>query len=209
LLNNLGIASIQLGDKVGARAYAERALRLYEDLGDHRRILSCEINLAWMDGITGDHDRAIAHCREAIRLATEVGDRYNLANAQNNLGDALRDMGRLMEAGAAYAAAAEAYREVNELWSLMALLEDVAILSARAGRPVVAFTLLGAADALRDDLGSARPHAREEELGRELEVARASLPQDAPGQARQHGRDLGLDAALELTISSTATASPA
>jgi tetratricopeptide (TPR) repeat protein len=209
LLNNLGIAAIQLGDMAGARGFAERALRLYTDLGDHRRIVSCEINLGWMDGMTGDHPGAIRHCQEAIRLATEVGDRLNLANAQNNLGDALRDMGRLGEAGSAYAAAAEAYRDVNELWSLMALLEDVSILSARAGRPVDAFTLLGAADALRVELGAARPPAREEEIAGELATARAAVGELGADGARDRGRELGLEAALDLTISSAAAASPA
>ena len=61
--------------------------------------MSCEINLGWMDGMAGDGDAALRHGEEAIRLAREVGDRLNLAIAQNNLGDALRDLGRLDDAG--------------------------------------------------------------------------------------------------------------
>ena len=38
---------------------------------------SCEINLAWMDGMAGRHDDALRHGHEAIRLAVEVGDRLN------------------------------------------------------------------------------------------------------------------------------------
>ena len=88
-----------------AREFGERALRLYTEIGDPRRICSCEINLAWMDGIAGDHASALRRCEQAIRLAREVGDRLNLAIAENNMGDALRDLGRLVDAGLAYGAA--------------------------------------------------------------------------------------------------------
>ena len=126
-------------------------------------------------------------CEEAIRLATEVGDRLNAGIAQNNLGDALRDLDRLDEAGRAYAAAVITYRDVNDLGPLMALLEDVAILAARRGDQDVAFTLVGASDALRRALGAPRSGGAEAGLVDQLEPARAALGGDAADAARQRG----------------------
>ena len=201
LTNNLGIVAMQQRDLAQARAFGERALALYTEIGDPRRISSCEINLAWMDGMAGDFEGSLRHCEEAIRLAREVGDKLNLAIAQNNLGDALRDMGRLEEAGMAYGASAEAYRDLNDRGPLMALLEDVAVLSARASRHRDAFTLLGAADALRAELGSPRSPAREEEVSSQLADAQAAIG-EAAADARSAGARLGLDAAIELSIAS-------
>ena len=135
LTNNLGIVAQQMGDHAVAREFGERALRLYTELGEPRRIGACEINLAWMDSSAGDHEAALRHCEEAIRLAREVGDRLNLAIAENNMGDALRDLGRLDEAGLAYGGAAETFRDLGDRGPLMALLEDVAVLTAESIPP--------------------------------------------------------------------------
>ena len=156
LTSNLGIVAQQVGEPAVAREYADRALALYTTLGDRRRIGTCHVNLAWMDGMAGDHEGARRHCEEAIRLAVEVGDRLNAGIAQNNLGDALRDLDRLDEAGEAYAVAVETYRDLNDLGPLMALLEDVAILAMRRDDHAEALTLVGASDALRSELGAPR-----------------------------------------------------
>jgi class 3 adenylate cyclase/tetratricopeptide (TPR) repeat protein len=209
ITNNLGIVAQQQGDASAARAYAERALQLYTELGDRRRIGICNVNLAWMDGIAGDHESERKRCEEAIRLAVEVGDRLNAAIAQNNLGDALRDLGRLHEAGEAYAAAAETYRLLGDLGPLMALLEDVAVLSSRAGRHAVAFVLLGSADALRESLGSPRSTDAETELSAKLREAREALGETAADEERRRGTTLSVDEAVDLTLASAGSSGDA
>ena len=187
LTSNLGIAAQQQGDATAARGYADRALALYTKLGDRRRIGTCQVNLAWMDGMAGDNESARRRCEEAIRLAIEVGDRLNLGIAQNNLGDALRDLGRLDEAGRAYAAAVETYRDLNDLGPLMALLEDVAILAAERGDAGSAFTLVGASDALRAALGAPRSAGGEAVLTDRLAPSRTTLGGVDADAARRHG----------------------
>jgi len=200
LTSNLGIAAAQQGDATAARDYADRALALYTKLGDRRRISNCLVNLAWMDGMAGDHEAARKRCEEAIRLAAEVGDRLNVGLAQNNLGDALRDLDRLDDAGRAYAAAVETYRDLNDLGPLMALLEDVAILAARRGDLGGAFTLVGASDALRASLGAPRSAGGEAGLAEQLASSRDVLGSEAADRARQHGSTLDVEAAIELAI---------
>ena len=200
LTSNLGIAAAQQGDSTAARAYANRALALYTKIGDRRRIGNCLVNLAWMDGMDGDHESARKRCEEAIRLAAEVGDRLNVGLAQNNLGDALRDLDRLDEAGRAYAAAVETYRDLNDLGPLMALLEDVAILAARRGDLVGAFKLVGASDALRVSLGAPRSAGGEAGLAEQLASSRDALGLEAADRARRDGSTLDVEAAIELAI---------
>jgi tetratricopeptide (TPR) repeat protein len=153
-----------------------------------------------MDGMAGDHEAARKRCEEAIRLAAEVGDRLNVGLAQNNLGDALRDLDRLDDAGRAYAAAVETYRDLNDLGPLMALLEDVAILAARRGDLGGAFTLVGASDSLRMSLGAPRSAGAEAGLADQLASSRDALGPDTADRARRQGSTLDTDAAIELAI---------
>ena len=190
LTNNLGIVAQQQDDEPAARAYAERALALYTDIGDRRRIGTCQVNLAWMDGLAGDHESQRRRCEEAIRLALEVGDRLNLAIGQNNLGDALRDLGRLGEAGGAYAVALETYRQLNDLGPMMALLEDVAVLRLWRDATRTALTLLGGADALRQSLGSPRAPGFDEDLSARLAGSRQALGEAEADAWRARGSQM-------------------
>jgi predicted ATPase/class 3 adenylate cyclase len=200
LTNNLGIVAQQLGETALAREYAARALALYTRLGDRRRIGSCEVNLAWMDGMAGDHEAARQHCERAITLALEVGDRLNLAIAQNNLGDALRDLGRLAGAGEAYASAVETYHALDDRGPMMALLEDVAVLASRRGEHEHAFRLLGAADALRAGLGSTRSAGAEQGLVEQLAPSAGALDAETAARARGSGAALRVDEAIAVAI---------
>ena len=209
LTSNLGIVAQQQGDAAAARAYANRALELYTSLGDRRRIGTCQVNLAWMDGLAGDHDSARLRCEEAIRLAMEVGDRLNVGIAQNNLGDALRELGRLDDAGRAYAAAVETYRDLNDLGPLMALLEDVAILAGQRGDHESSFTLVGASDALRSGIGAPRSAGAEGEIVERLGASRTVLGEATADAARRRGSALTADRAIELAIEAARGAPPA
>jgi tetratricopeptide (TPR) repeat protein len=153
-----------------------------------------------MDSMAGDHDSARRRCEEAIRLATEVGDRLNVGLAQNNLGDALRDLGLLDEAGRAYASAVETYRDLNDLGPLMAMLEDVAILAGMRGDHEVAFRLVGASDALRTAIGAPRSAAGEEQLTDRLAPSSSALSEGKAEAARRQGSELDVETAIDLTI---------
>lgn len=198
LTNNLGIVAQQQGDPAAARAYAERALALYSRLGDRRRIGTCNVNLAWMDSLAGDHESARERCVIATQLALEVGDRLNYAIAQNNLGDALRDLGRLDAATTAYLTAADAYHDMNDRGPLMALLEDVAVLAARRSDHRLAFLMVGVADALRGEHGAPRIATAEQQLGAQLGGSRASIGDAMADSVRAEGAAMSLDAAIDL-----------
>ena len=208
LTNNLGIVAQHEGDLDRARELGQKALDLYTGLGQRRWICSCLINLAWMDAQAGRNDDALRHGAEAVRLAREVGDRLNLAIAQNNIGDALRDLGRLDEAGVAYGAAVEAYRDLGDSGPLMALLEDVAVLATLRSQHAEAFQLLGAADGLRDALGSARSPTAEAQLLERLAPSRSVIGERATRAAREVGAALPVTTAIELAIRTARVTAP-
>ena len=78
-------------------------------------------------------------------------------------------------ARADYAASLRAYRDYDDRWALAFLLEDIGVLAALAGDSADAIRLVGAALALREEIGAPRPPALEEELETAFAAARAAL----------------------------------
>ncbi len=88
-----------------------------------------------------------------------VGDTWMVGLGHNNLGNAHRGLGEYDEARSEYAAALGTYRAYDDEWALAILYEDVALhAGAVAGVSASAsgLRLIGAADALRERLGSPR-----------------------------------------------------
>ena len=83
----------------------------------------------------GDADAAVAHFREAIRIATELGNGDDLGAALNNLGDALSMLGRVDEALATLEAGLEEMRSAGLALSYGAYMEaNLAECELRLGR---------------------------------------------------------------------------
>ena len=71
----------------------------------------------------GDADAAVAHLREAIRIATKLGNGDDLGAALNNLGDALSMLGRVDEALATFETGLEEMRHAGLALSYGAYME--------------------------------------------------------------------------------------
>ena len=89
-------------------------------------------------------------------LCREVGDSWMVALAQNNLGNANREIGDYDTARRNYSESLEGYSRFEDQWALAFLLEDIAILAVLVGQPLLGFELLGAAESLRTATGSPR-----------------------------------------------------
>ena len=99
-----------------------------------------------------------------------------------------------------YAESLRAYREYDDKWALAFLVEDIGQLAAMCSEPARAFELVGAADTLREEIGTPRAPGSEEGLERHLAPARAALGEAAAAEARDRGRALALPEVYELAF---------
>ncbi len=200
LLSNLGIVSEYSGDPVAARNYHEQALGLRTQLDDRRAVAVSLTNLGTIAVLEHDYEAARQAFEEAMRLNREVGDPWMVANAENNLGNATRGLGEYEAAQRHYAESLRAYREYDDRWALAFLVEDIGQLAALRGEGERAFELVGAADALRDEIGTPRAPGLEEELERQLAPARRTIGGVAASEARARGQALALAETLDLAL---------
>jgi tetratricopeptide (TPR) repeat protein len=128
-----------------------------------------------------------------------------VAISHNNLGNANRGLGDHETARLHYGESLQAYRAYGDKWATAFLLEDVGALAAAVGEYEHALELVGAADRMREEIGSPRSPALEAELTRVLETAAAALGKDFAEAVRTRGAGLGLEEAVEAAVAVCAT----
>jgi tetratricopeptide (TPR) repeat protein len=122
-----------------------------------------------------------------------------VAISHNTLGNATRGLGEYDAARAHYAESLRAYRDYDDKWAAAFLLEDIAMLAALVGEPARALELVGAADRLREEIGTPRSPALAESLDEALRAAREYLGDEAEAAGRR-GRELVTSAAIDLAV---------
>lgn len=197
LFSNLGVIAEYTGRLDQAKDLNEQALALRLRIGNRWAIGVSQNNLGMIALLQADFEEAVSRFTEAMRLNREVGDLWMVAIAHNNLGNATREQGQLETAAHHLGQALAAYQRYADRWALSIAYEDIATLAARAGIADQALTLAGAADTLREEIGSPRAPAQAETLAAALADARAELGERAD-ELVAAGRALDPDTAYAL-----------
>jgi predicted ATPase/class 3 adenylate cyclase len=201
LFSNLGIVAEYEGDYALARSFNEQALELRTELADRWAIAVSMTNLGMIASLEGRNDEARTRFEEAMRLNREVGDSWMVAISYNNLGNANRGLGDHEAALRDYAESLRAHLQRDDKWALAFLLEDVGRLAALTGKPSLGLELVGAADALREQIGAPRAGALEQEIADDIDPAAAALSAEEREAARARGRELERTAAINVALS--------
>jgi adenylate cyclase len=154
LLSNLAIIARFQGDLAEARRLNEEALEIRRQVGDRRTIANSLNNLGNAVRNLGDLAAARSHLEEALQLQREVGDRWAIANSLNNLGNVVRDQSDFDTARQFYVESLTINYEFGDRRAIAYVLEDMAGLEAMQHQPRRALYLVGAAQALREALGT-------------------------------------------------------
>lgn len=178
-LGYLGILAATQGDYPAAGAFYTESLQRRREQNDRWGIAASLNNLGILARLEKRPERALAHLVESLSLRRELGDRRSTAITLNQLGYLALDMGDVMQARDYFSESLALCRQIGDRRSLAYSLEALAHLACREEETGRAVTLLAAAGALRDVIGSPPPpedRRAQEDL---LASARANL-----GEAR-------------------------
>ena len=178
-----------------ATTEAEIALAAFRDLGDVEGAAWSLISLGTVARYQGEVERAAALLAESRSLSEGIGFREGIAWAAEQLG--------LLAAVDGDPAAIDLLRrsldlhgELRDRWRMSSVLEDLAAIALALGQPVPAGRLLGAAEAIREAIGTViAPCERPQHLQTAAAV-RAALGEEGFAAARQQGLTASVD---ELT----------
>jgi predicted ATPase/DNA-binding SARP family transcriptional activator len=193
-------------DFARASTEAETALAAFRDLNDVEGAAWSLISLGTVARYQGEVERAAALLTESRSLSEGIGFREGIAWAAEQLG--------LLAAVDGDPAAIDLLRrslelhgELRDRWRMSSVLEDLAAITLALGQPVPAGRLLGAAEAIREAIGTViAPCERPQHLQTSAAV-RAALGEEGSDAARQQGLAASLDE-LTADLPSAQDASP-
>ena len=179
-----------------ARPAYEEALRVARASADPvllHRILGY---VAAFEALEHDEARSLELDSEALAIARDVGDVGAELAYRNNIACTLRILGRVDEADVQMRHLIPQALTMSEPVELAYFAEDYAAISAELGRHEPAVRLLGAAEALRVDLGTPRPHWQDAEIAASIKRSRAALSPAEWERAYRRGYETAIDVAL-------------
>ena len=127
MLNDIGIAYSDLGQRDKALDYYQQALAIREEVGDRAGVAQTLNNIGLVYDALGQRDQALDYFQQALPIREEVGDRYGESITRYNMATVYRTEGRLAEAVAQLERVVELDRLVQypDLESDMAFLAQV------------------------------------------------------------------------------------
>jgi ATP/maltotriose-dependent transcriptional regulator MalT len=194
-----------LANVAGERGDHERATQLYEEgialsrqLGGAHLLFSYLNSLGYEYLLEGDHESATALFEEAANLFRNQGG--GLQYALDNLGWALLLRGAYDKAGALHRESLALCHDLGDKMIASASLEGLACTAGAQGDAEQAARLFGAAEALREAVGS-RQEPRERALREPyLEAARSRMSEAAWEKVFIEGRTMGMEEAVEYAF---------
>ena len=196
-LSSLGTVALLQGDYGQARSLFEESLVLCRELGDKLNVAAALGNLGVVATHQGEYDRAAELYEESLVLYQELGDRLNIANAHFYLGMLALRLGSDGRAASEYRNALKMFAAQGDKLGLADSLAGLGRVAAARGRPAEAARFLGAAEALREAIGTPLPPADRAEYDRTVADVRARLGDEEHVRAWAAGRALPLEAVLQ------------
>jgi predicted ATPase/DNA-binding CsgD family transcriptional regulator/DNA-binding XRE family transcriptional regulator len=196
-LGNLGRMALDQGDIAAARPLLEESLAIHQQLGNQGGVSRLLSHLGALAMFEHDDRRARALLEESLAREREIGDTFWVAVALVWLGLVAFDVGNLSLAVARWEELQASVDLREYRWMLPFLLEAYARTAMTWGRPEAGVRLGGAAEALREALGSPCPPLWRPYMERWLLApARRTLPDQGRVVAWAEGRAMSGEQAL-------------
>lgn len=199
-LANLGILAQNERDFEKAVAYQEQSLALFRQLGHTWGIGLMLCMLAQTAQYAGEYDYAARLATESLAIFTELKNPWSIAMAHYILGMIAQYQGDSRRALALSQESMRLRQDLGDQHGIAESLEAAAGALAALGQPEHAWKLVGAATALRAEIGAPRSPAEQADLERRLAPAHPVFTEEAVATAVAEGQALTREEAIALAL---------
>ena len=204
-LGNLGATALDQSDYEAARARYVECLAITRELGDRYHIAITLRSLGNIARLQGDPATAGMLLEEALAIVRELGDRGGIAGTLALLGEVAYDRGKYPDAQRLHQEALAIFRDLGDGRGTAGALESVADADAALGNAVRAARLWGAAERLREEIGTPLTPRSRPGYDRSVAAAREVLGDDEVFERTwAEGRASTLEYAIGRALAETA-----
>ncbi len=205
-LEELGAAQLDTGQLDSARANLEEARERNLTNGNRQGAAECTLLLGMVAAFQRQVGEARARWEGALETFTDLQDPYFMAFAERLLGGADRAEGNFEAAESRFRASLTAARQHHLPIVVASVLYAMADLALARGQPERALRLVGACEAMRDEIGEA-PSGEMAFVGDVRGAASALMDAAATEWLYQQGRAMALDDAVAYALEDEAAES--
>ncbi len=199
-LRELGLVALYSGDYACAEQFFEDSLALFWKAHDQAGIASLFLDQG-LAAYSQDNDRRASMLLEtSLALLRELGDAVAIARALHGLGMIARRQGDLNQSRELFKEALQVAWEKGARLEIARCLEGLASLACDGKQPDRAARLFGAAETLRQAIGTYLPRDIHDGCDRDLTTARAQLDGKMFAAEWAAGRALTLEQAVAYAL---------
>jgi non-specific serine/threonine protein kinase len=200
VLNSLGVLAQYQQDYEQAFAYHKESLDYRRAVGDRRDIAVSLNNLAMVAQEKGEFSQAEELFRESLALFREVNDVRSTAAAILNLATLMYDRGDAGPAGGLFKESLSMLKRSEHRHDIIECLEGSAGVAAMLDQPRRGARLFGAAQAVREAIGSPVPPYNRGRYDHILESISAQLDPKTLASELAKGKEMSQDEAIEYAL---------
>lgn len=195
-LLSLGTVARNEGDYSRAAALYQECLTLSREMGRQLQVAAALVNLANVNYYQGDNGRAGELAEEALSVLMPLGAKQQTAVCLWTLGNVALARGEGERAVMRYRESLALQRTLGDTRGVAECLEALANCAAAANQAERGARLLGAAEALRDSIGTPVSLSDRPAYDRSLELIRHRLREETFSTAWAQGRHAPLESAI-------------
>jgi len=206
----LGACEVRPGNFESATQYFEEALPLLQRLGDDSYTTIAISGLAEIAIRQGDFDRALTLENESLVMRKKIGEPWGKAVSLGNLGWIALLEGHLERASILFQESLTLRNDIGDkggiAWCLEKLAEVAIVDGDKKSKPASkadykkAVRLYGAAEALRDPVGSKIDLVDKPEYERKLSLLREKLEEDTFEELWDAGRNMNVNEVIDYAL---------
>ncbi|GAC1327555.1 MAG: hypothetical protein NVS2B16_22060 [Chloroflexota bacterium] len=178
----------------------EEALTLRQEMNDTKGTIRSLGFLAWLAVKQGTYDRAVTLAEESLALNKALGDSWTAAVTLHTLGTAHWKQGHIEQGQKILKESLSLSLDLQARVVIAYCLEELAGVAAEQDRTERAARLFGAAEALRTAVGAPLPATEQGLLEPHLSAARDRVDETVWTAARQDGRSMTLEQAVQYAL---------
>jgi tetratricopeptide (TPR) repeat protein len=196
-----GLIAVNQGDVEMGRRMFEQTLEIRDRLKDPQGTGDLLNNLGYIARLNEDYDAAESYFERAVKEYQDHGDLLGSVRVMMNMGELKMEQGDYSGAKGFVRGSLVLCRKIDSRWDYADLLELMAAVQHGYGRGDDAARLLGAASAVREELGAPIPPAEAAIYDERLLQVRKSLGDETFDALWDEGAQMGLQQAIDYALS--------